>query len=270
MMRYVSANSAAMLVWLALAVPAAAQRELEDVPAPNPELERASFQVADGFEVNLYAADPLLAKPIQMNFDPAGRLWVAASRSIRKSSRARRPTTRSSSSKTADGDGRAEKTTRLRRRPVDPDRRRAGRRRRVRWQQHRAAAPAATPTATAKPIHGGSCFPVSAPRTRITSSTRCAGAPTACLYFNQSVYIHSHIETPYGVRRLGGGGIWQFRPETMRLEVFSKGLVERLGTSLRPLGPIVGHRRRRRRGNQLRLPGVSYPASPGAAASCTA
>src|SRR3712207_7366957 len=30
-------------------------------------------------EVNLFAADPLLAKPIQMNFDAAGRLWVACS-----------------------------------------------------------------------------------------------------------------------------------------------------------------------------------------------
>src|SRR5581483_5677213 len=47
--------------------------------------------------------------------------------------------------------------------------------------------------------------------------------PEGMLYFNQSVYIHSHIETPYGVRRLGGGGVWQFRPETMRLEVFARG-----------------------------------------------
>ena len=36
--------------------------------------------------------------------------------------------------------------------------------------------------------------------------------PDGMLYMNQSVYIHSHIETPYGVRRLGGGGIWQYRP----------------------------------------------------------
>src|SRR3954470_18379853 len=48
-------------------------------PAPDPEIERKSFQIADGFEVSLYAADPLLAKPVQMNFDPAGRLWVATS-----------------------------------------------------------------------------------------------------------------------------------------------------------------------------------------------
>ena len=35
--------------------------------------------MADGFEVNLFAADPLIAKPIQMNFDPAGRLWIVSS-----------------------------------------------------------------------------------------------------------------------------------------------------------------------------------------------
>ena len=53
--------------------------------------------------------------------------------------------------------------------------------------------------------------------------------PDGMLYFNQSIYIHSHIETPYGVRRLGGGGIWQFRPETMELEVFARGLVNPWG-----------------------------------------
>ena len=71
------------------------------------------------------------------------------------------------------------------------------------------------------------------------------------LYFNQSIYIHSHIETPHGVRRLGGGGIWQFRPETMRAGGLRPRLLERLGPSLRPLGPVVRHRRRRRRGHQL-------------------
>src|SRR5262249_36662895 len=58
--------------------PLRAQRDAK-VPDPDPEFERKSFQVAEGFEVNLFAADPLLAKPIQMNFDAAGRLWIAAS-----------------------------------------------------------------------------------------------------------------------------------------------------------------------------------------------
>src|SRR5881394_2464800 len=46
---------------------------------PDPEIERAAFKVADGFEVSLFAADPLIAKPIGMNFDSAGRLWVTSS-----------------------------------------------------------------------------------------------------------------------------------------------------------------------------------------------
>ena len=37
------------------------------------------FTVADGFEVTLWAENPLLCKPIQMNFDARGRLWVASS-----------------------------------------------------------------------------------------------------------------------------------------------------------------------------------------------
>ena len=44
---------------------------------PDPELERRTFKVAEGFEVSLFAADPLVAKPIEMNFDDKGRLWIA-------------------------------------------------------------------------------------------------------------------------------------------------------------------------------------------------
>src|SRR5262249_24608017 len=58
--------------------PVFAQRDAK-IPDPDPEIERKSFIVAPGFEVTLWAADPLLAKPIQMNWDPAGRLWVATS-----------------------------------------------------------------------------------------------------------------------------------------------------------------------------------------------
>src|SRR5262249_12062011 len=68
----------AFLLLLGKTSPAAAQSGA-NVPDPDPEIERKALQVADGFEINLFAADPLLAKPIQINFDPAGRLWVACS-----------------------------------------------------------------------------------------------------------------------------------------------------------------------------------------------
>src|SRR5262245_38969689 len=65
--------------WTILAGATAPAQPDAKVPDPDPELERKSFRVAPGFEVNLFAADPMLAKPIQMNFDPAGRLWVVSS-----------------------------------------------------------------------------------------------------------------------------------------------------------------------------------------------
>src|SRR5258708_4136140 len=67
-----------ILAFLLTFAPARAQRDAK-IPNPDPEIERKSFKVADGFEVNLFAADPLLAKPLHMNFDAAGRLWVASS-----------------------------------------------------------------------------------------------------------------------------------------------------------------------------------------------
>ena len=56
-----------------------AQRELKDIPIPDAEEERKTFVLPEGFEVNLFAADPGIHKPIQMNFNPQGRLWIAAS-----------------------------------------------------------------------------------------------------------------------------------------------------------------------------------------------
>ena len=61
------------------ASPILAQRNALLQVETDPEKERATFQVAPGFQVNLFAADPILAKPIQMAWDSKGRLWVACS-----------------------------------------------------------------------------------------------------------------------------------------------------------------------------------------------
>src|SRR5579859_6019554 len=60
---------------------AAKKRPDSNPPLPMPKSEQPlpDFEVAPGFEVSLYAESPLLAKPIQMNFDPRGRLWVVSS-----------------------------------------------------------------------------------------------------------------------------------------------------------------------------------------------
>ena len=63
-----------------------------------------------------------------------------------------------------------------------------------------------------------------------TSSTLC-DMDLMAASTNQSIYIHSHIETAYGTRHLDGGGIWRYRPETGRLEIICKGFVNPWGHS---------------------------------------
>ena len=44
-----------------------------------PEQELAGLRVPDGFEINLFAAEPQINKPINLAFDAKGRLWVSSS-----------------------------------------------------------------------------------------------------------------------------------------------------------------------------------------------
>src|SRR5215212_4821642 len=99
-------------IFLLAAVPAAAFGQADaKVPDPDPELERKTFILPEGFEVNLYAADPLLAKPIQMNFDPQGRLWVASSEVYPQIKPGQAANDKIIVLEDADGDGKADKTT---------------------------------------------------------------------------------------------------------------------------------------------------------------
>src|SRR5262245_31078213 len=100
----------AVAALLASSAPAFAQRDAR-VPDPDPELERKALIVADGFEVNLFAADPLLAKPIQMNFDAAGRLWVASSEVYPQIQPGQKANDKILILEDTNGDGKADKTT---------------------------------------------------------------------------------------------------------------------------------------------------------------
>ena len=47
--------------------------------------------------------------------------------------------------------------------------------------------------------------------------------PGGLLSMNQSIYIHTHTETPHGVVRLNSGGVLQLDPPSMRFDVFLRG-----------------------------------------------
>ena len=102
---------AAVFAFVLATTPVCAQRDLKDIPSPDPELERATFVVPEGFEVNLFAGDPQIAKPIHMNFDAQGRLWIASSEVYPQIEPGKPATDKILVLEDADGNGVADKTT---------------------------------------------------------------------------------------------------------------------------------------------------------------
>jgi putative heme-binding domain-containing protein len=247
-----------------LASPAFAQRDLKNIPDPDPEEERKTFIVADGFEVTLYAADPLLAKPIQMNFDAQGRLWIASSEVYPQVKPGQKATDKILVLEDKNGDGQADKTTVF-------------------------ADGLLIPTGVIPDDNGGAYVvnstellhlqdrdaDLKADDSRIvlsgfgTEDTHhllhtLRWGPDGCLYMNQSIYIHSHVETPYGVKRLNGGGIWRFRPETMELEVLCYGFVNPWGHHIDRWGQSFATDGAYGEGINYVFPGAVFVTAPGA------
>lgn len=238
------------------------QRGLKEIPSVDPIVELKSFLVAEGFDVNLYASDPRMAKPIQMNFDPEGRLWIAASESYPHIKPGEKASDKIIIVEDVDKDGVAEKTSVF-------------------------ADGLLIPTGVV-PGDGG-CYVanstdllhfqdidgdgVSDKRRVVLSGFGSEDThhllhtlrwgPDGWLYMNQSIYIHSHIETPSGVQRLLGGGIWRFRPESMQLEVVCKGLVNPWGHHFDAWGQSFATDGAGGEGINYVFPGAVFVASPG-------
>lgn len=252
-----------LAAFLLLSLPALAQRAPFPIPDPDPEIERKSFIVADGFEVNLFAADPLLAKPIQMNFDAKGRLWVASSEVYPQIMPGQVANDKILILEDLDGDGKADRTTIF-------------------------ADGLLIPTGV-EPGDGGAYIANSTELLHLkdtdgdgkadTKRIMLSGfgtedthhilhtlrwGPDGNLYMNQSIYIHSHIETPYGVKRLNGGGTWRFRPETMELDVFIRGLVNSWGHAFDAYGQSFATDGAGGEGINYALPGAYYLTAPDA------
>jgi len=199
-----------------------------DVPDTAVEAQLKAFQLPPGAEINLFASDPMISKPVQMNWDAEGRLWMVSSSMYPHIKPLQKEKDQILVLEDTDNDGVADKST------VFAD------------DLH-------IPTGLA-PGDGGVYVANSTEvlflkdtdgdlkadeRTVLLSGFGTEDThhllhtfrqgPDGLLYFLQSIYIHSHVETPYGIRRLLGGGIWYFRPETRELEVLSKGLINPWG-----------------------------------------
>jgi putative heme-binding domain-containing protein len=253
---------AASLVAL-IAAPALAQRGLKDIPPPDPAAELAAMEVAEGYEVTLFAADPLISKPLHMQFDARGRLWVSSSSiypQIRPGEEANDTVTILDDT---DGDGRADTATRfadglLMPTAVLPDDRGGAYVANSTELLHFADTDGDGAADTRSVVLSG----FGAEDTHHIIHTFRWG-PDARMYFNQSIYIHSHVETPQGVKRLNGGGIWRFRPESVALDVFARGWVNAWGHAFDRWGRSLVTDGAGGEGIYYGFPGAAYQAAVG-------
>ena len=199
-------------------------------PQPTPE-----FTVAEGpqfeplFEITLWAENPHLAKPIKINFDPQGRLWVASSEVYPQVEPGEAAHDKIIVLEDTTGAGKADKATVF-------------------------AEGLLIPTGVI-PGDGG-CYVAQStellhfkqtdPKKFVGDQKRIVlssfgtedthhnlhtlrWGPDGRLWMSQSIYTRSEIETPHGVVRLRSGGIFRFEPSTMKLEVVFKGWVNAWG-----------------------------------------
>ncbi|MCC5908593.1 MAG: HEAT repeat domain-containing protein [Balneolaceae bacterium] len=240
-----------------------AQDDLRNVPDPDPELQLEMLRVQEGFEVNLFASEPMVRKPIQMNWDAEGRLWVVGSSIYPQPKPGEEPSDKIYILEDTTGDGVADKSTVF-------------------------ADDLMIPTGIL-PGDGGVYVANSTEILHLKDTTGDGKAdqrevvlsgfgtadshhlihtfrwgPDGRFYFNQSIYIFSHVETPHGVRRLEGGGVWRLRPETLELDVFARGLVNPWGLQFGKTGETFLTDGAGGQGVNYAFPGATFLATPGA------
>lgn len=185
--------------------------------------ELDSFSLPEGFKIELFAAEPDVINPLQINFDARGRLWVACAPTYPQVEPQGEPRDKIVILEDRDGDGRAEIV--------------------------KTFATGLMVTTGLAPGNGG-VYVGQANSLLFMKDTDgddkadvqrvvYAGfgaedmhhalnsfrwGPGGALYFNQGIYIHSHVETPYGQRILHRGGVWQFRPRTLQLDVYDNAI----------------------------------------------
>lgn len=202
--------------------PAGAQDNLKEVPPTNPQYELDRLNIAEGYALNLFASDPMIEKPIQMTWDERGRLWIVGSAIYPHLLPGQEPDDKIFILEDTDGDGEADKSTVFADGLLTPTGLLIG--------DGGAYVANSTELLHLRDLDGDGY----AEDRRVV--LRGFGAddthhiihsfrwgPDGMMYINQSIYIYSHIETPWGIRRLRQGGIWHFRPENMKLEVFARG-----------------------------------------------
>ncbi|WP_158857209.1 PVC-type heme-binding CxxCH protein [Lunatibacter salilacus] len=249
-------------LWLVY-LPSWSQNSLRDIPSPDVQRQLESFQVAEGLEVTLYAADPFVIKPIQMNWDAEGRLWVVSSTVYPHLKPGETANDKIFVLEDTNGDGKVDKSTVFAEGLITPTGILPG--------DGGVYVANSTEILHFKDTNGDG---KGDQRRRILTGFGTGDThhlihtfrwgPDGLMYFAQSIYIYSHVETPWGIRRLEGGGVWQLRPSTLQLEVYAKGLINPWGLQFDRWGQSFLTDGAGGEGINFAFPGATFVTAPGA------
>ncbi len=194
--------------------------DLDLVNNHDPEVEKANFDLLDGFEVNLFATDPMIANPVHMTWAPDGKLYVACSWAYPQLKPGEKANDKIIVLEDTDDDGRADKST------VFAD---------------------GLYLPTGLELANGGVFVAQSPHVLFlkdsdgddvadvreialtgfgiedshhTNSAWRRG-PGGWIYFQEGLFLHTQVETPYGTVRNVNGGVYQFNPRTGELRIFA-------------------------------------------------
>jgi len=194
----------------------------------DPEAERQSFQVADGYEVRLFASEKDgIVKPLQIRFDPKGRLWVSCGQSYPQLKPGEVADDTIMILEDADGDGRADKSTVFARglnMPMGLELGKGG----VYVGQdaeilhlRNDGDKAGKKTVLFRGFYAGDSH---------QNINSFVWGPGGELMFCQGLHVFAHVETPWGVEKLDKAGVWRMREKRGRLDPF-------LGDDMGPQNP---------------------------------
>jgi len=198
----------------------------EPVKAPDvlsPEEQLAGFTIAEGYEINLFAAETEgVIKPTQFSWDEKGRLYVACSSTYPQTIPGAKPSDFILVLQDTDGDGKADKSHRF--------------------------AEGLTMVQGVEPGDGGLYVcdfdriihltdtdgDGKADQTRIVFSGFGIGdthqlvnsishGPDGSLWFSQGLHAFSRVESPWGLAKLEKSGVWRLNKRTLRLDAFFNG-----------------------------------------------
>jgi putative heme-binding domain-containing protein len=229
----------------------------DNIPKPDVAAELKAFTVADGFEINLFAADPMINKPVNMNWDTRGRLWVSGSTTYPHAKPGRTPNDRIIILEDTNHDGHTDRSTLFAEGLLMP-------------HSVMPVAGGAYVCSATELIHlidkDGDDHAESrrvvysgfgnADASHLIHGLRWA--PWGELYFSQAIYINSFVETPWGPRRLNAGGVWRFRPETEKLDIYTRGMTNPWGFAFDYWGQSFSTDGAGWQGPHYCFPGVAY------------